>query len=111
VEQRPRFFVIWLLDDYAVGFSSCDKIVVGECANMHLHVADSERRMQGIGTACVLKSVEIYFRELKLRRLFCEPNAFNIAPNPTLQKAGFKYLKTHMTCRGRSIFIKPSPSG
>jgi hypothetical protein len=29
--------------------------------------------------------------------LFCEPNAFNVAPNRTLQKAGFKYLKTHMT--------------
>ncbi len=100
VEQRPQFFVIWLLDDHAVGFSSCDKIVFGECANMHLHVADSERRTKGIGTACVLKSVEIYFRELRLKRLFCEPNAFNVAPNRTLQKARFKYLKTHMTVPG-----------
>ncbi len=100
LEKRPRFFVIWLLDDRAVGFSSCDKIVFGECANMHLHVADPERRTEGIGTACVLKSVEIYFRELKLKRLFCEPNAFNVAPNRTLQKAGFKYLKTHMTVPG-----------
>ena len=31
---------------------------------------------------------------------FCEPNAFNVAPNRTLQKAGFKYLKTHMTVPG-----------
>ena len=33
---------------------------------------------------------------LKLKRLY-EPNAFNMAPNRTLQKAGFMYLKTHMT--------------
>ena len=42
----------------------------------------------------------IYFERLKLKRLFCEPNAFNVAPNRTLQKAGFKYLKTHMTVPG-----------
>jgi hypothetical protein len=32
--------------------------------------------------------------------LFCEPNAFNVAPNRTLQRAGFKYVKTHMTVPG-----------
>lgn len=100
LEKRPRFFVIWLLDDHAVGFSSCDKIVFGESASMHLHIADSSRRTKGIGAACVSKSVEIYFHKLKLKRLFCEPNAFNVAPNRTLQKAGFKYLKTHMTVPG-----------
>lgn len=67
---------------------------------MHLHVADAGQRTKGIGAACVAKSVEIYFRELKLKRLFCEPNAFNVGPNRTLQKAGFKYLKTHMTVPG-----------
>ena len=40
------------------------------------------------------------FERLKLKRLFCEPHAFNVAPNRTLQKAGFKYLKTHMTVPG-----------
>ena len=39
-------------------------------------------------------------RMLKLKSLFCEPHAFNIGPNRTLQKAGFKYLKTHMTVPG-----------
>jgi RimJ/RimL family protein N-acetyltransferase len=100
IERRPRFFLVWLLDERAAGFSSCDKIIFGECANMHLHVTDSGKRTKGFGTACVSKSVEIYFEELKLKRLFCEPNAFNVAPNRTLQKAGFKYLKTHRTVPG-----------
>jgi hypothetical protein len=32
--------------------------------------------------------------------LFCEPNAFNVGPNRTLQKVGFKYLKTNITVPG-----------
>jgi RimJ/RimL family protein N-acetyltransferase len=100
---RPRrcwMIVIWLLDDRPVGFSSSDKISYGEQANMHLHVTDPERRNQGIGAECVRRSADIYFERLKLKRLFCEPNAFNVAPNRALQKAGFKYLKTHMTVPG-----------
>jgi RimJ/RimL family protein N-acetyltransferase len=67
---------------------------------MHLHVSEPERRKQGIGTECVKQSVDIYFDRLKLKSLFCEPNAFNAGPNRTLQKVGFKYLKTHMTVPG-----------
>jgi RimJ/RimL family protein N-acetyltransferase len=100
IEQRAWLVVIWLLDDRPVGFSSSDKIAYGEQANMHLHVIDPERRKRGIGTECVRRSVDLYFERLKLKRLFCEPNAFNVAPNRTLQKAGFRYLKTHMTVPG-----------
>jgi RimJ/RimL family protein N-acetyltransferase len=100
VETRWSFLVTWLIDGGPIGFSSCDKIVFGECANMHLHVTLPERRRQGVGTQCVLQSVEIYFRQLKLQRLFCEPNAFNVGPNRTLQRAGFRYVKTHMTVPG-----------
>ena len=100
VERRAWIVLIWLLDDQPLGFSSSDKITYGEQANMHLHVIDPERRHRGIGAECVRRSVDIYFELLKLKRLFCEPNAFNVAPNRTLQKAGFKYLKTHMTVPG-----------
>jgi len=100
IEQRVTLFVVWLLDDQPVGFSTSGNILYGEQANMHLHVIDPERRNQGIGAECVRRSVDIYFERLKLKRLFCEPNAFNVAPNRALQKAGFKYLKTHMTVPG-----------
>ena len=100
IEQRTVMLVIWLSDDQPVGFSTSDKIRYGEQAHMHLHVTEPERRHQGIGVECVRRSADIYFERLKLKRLFCEPNAFNVAPNRTLQKAGFKYLKTHMTVPG-----------
>ena len=100
IEQRGWIAVIWLLGDQPVGFSTSDKITFGEQANMHLHVIDPERRNRGIGAECVRRSADFYFERLKLKRLFCEPNAFNVAPNRALQKAGFKYLKTHMTVPG-----------
>ena len=100
VAQRQSFYVIWQRDGRAVGFSSCDKIFIGSHANMHLHVTEPELRQSGIGSACVRRSAEIYIRTLELERLFCEPNAFNVGPNRTLQKAGFKYLKTYMTVPG-----------
>ena len=100
VEQRAWVGVIWLSDNQPIGFSTSDKIAFGEQANMHLHVTDPRRRNQGHGAECVRRSADIYFERLKLKRLFCEPNAFDVAPNRTLQKAGFKYLKTHMTVPG-----------
>jgi RimJ/RimL family protein N-acetyltransferase len=100
VERRAWVVVIWLLDNRPIGFSTSDKITYGERASMHLHVVDAERRNRGYGVECVRLSVDIYFERLKLKRLFCEPNAFNVAPNRALQKAGFKYLKTHMTVPG-----------
>ncbi|WP_407157081.1 GNAT family N-acetyltransferase [Bradyrhizobium sp. STM 3557] len=100
ISERPNFVVIWRLDDKPIGFSSCDKIVFGSRANMHLHVVVPELRQRGIGVECVRRTVEIYFRTFALKQLFCEPNAYNVAPNRTLQKAGFKYVKTYKTVPG-----------
>jgi RimJ/RimL family protein N-acetyltransferase len=97
VAERSVLHVTWLLDKQPIGFSMSDKIVFGERANMHLHMVKPEDRNRGMGVECVRHSVNIYFDALQLKRLFCEPNAFNIAPNRTLQKAGFKYVKTHRT--------------
>jgi len=100
INQRATLLVIWLSSDQPIGFSTSDKIVYGDRAHMHLHIVDPDNRRSGVGVACVRKSADIYFERLKLKSLFCEPNAFNVAPNRTLQKAGFKYVKTHMTVPG-----------
>jgi RimJ/RimL family protein N-acetyltransferase len=100
IERRWAFFVIWQANGQNVGFSSCDKIAFGEQAYMHLHITQPDQRQRGVGEACVRQSVELYFSRLELKRLFCEPNSFNVAPNRTLQKAGFVYVKTHMTVPG-----------
>ena len=82
--QQTTVMVIWLHHDSRVGFSTADKIIYGEQANMHLHIVDPERRSTGVGIECVRQTVDLYFETLQLKRLFCEPNAFNVAPNRTL---------------------------
>jgi RimJ/RimL family protein N-acetyltransferase len=98
IEQRATYSLIWELDGETVGFSSADRITFGQEAFMHLHVVKPDLRRQGLGARLVQISARHYFRALELQRLFCEPNALNVAPNRTLQRAGFRYLFTH-ECR------------
>jgi RimJ/RimL family protein N-acetyltransferase len=105
--KRSSMLVVWELDGVAVGFSTCDRIAHGEHAFMHLHVVDPKRRRSGIGTAAVRQTAELYFEQLALQRLLCEPNAFNVAANRTLQQAGFRYVKTHMTVPGPLNYRQP----
>jgi RimJ/RimL family protein N-acetyltransferase len=100
VHERSAWLVVWELDGVAVGFSTAEEIVYGEQANMHLHVVDPQRRASGIGSACLRQTIDLYFDALALRVLVCEPNAFNVAPNRTLQSVGFKYVKTYETVPG-----------
>ncbi len=94
-EERSMVALVWELDDAIVGFSTADRIVFGTEASMHLHILDATQRRRGLGVEFVQMSAAEYFRTLHLRRLFSEPNALNLAPNRTLQRAGFRYLLSH----------------
>ncbi len=98
--ERLAYSVVWELEGRPVGFSSTDRIVFGEEAFMHLHVLDAALRRGGLGRRFVAMSVPKYFQVLELQRLFCEPNALNVAPNRTLQAAGFSYSFSHDTIPG-----------
>lgn len=94
-EQRTTSSLAWELDGEVVGFASIDRIRHGEEAFFHLHLLDPERRRRGLGVPFVRLSVVRFAELFALRRLLSEPNAFNVAPNRTLQRAGFRYLFTH----------------
>lgn len=74
---------------------------------MHLHIVEEPQRRSGLGTEFVHLSVAEYFRVLQLKRLFCQPNAFNIAPNRTLQRVGFRYVFTKEMQPGTINFPQP----
>jgi len=95
IRDRVNYSLVWQQHGRVVGFSSTDRIDFGNEAFMHLHVVEAGLRSSGLGTQFVRLSAQAYFETLELRRLFCEPNAFNVAPNRTLQRAGFRYLFTH----------------
>jgi RimJ/RimL family protein N-acetyltransferase len=94
IRERESFLLAWELDGDVVGFSSADPFTFGSEAFMHLHIRLPDRRRAGLGVQFVRRSAELYFSTLELERLYCQPNAFNVAPNRTLQKAGFRYVQT-----------------
>ena len=100
VGERENYALVWELDGHTVGFSSLDRIVFGDEAFMHLHILDESLRHRGFGAMFVRLSALRYFELFELQRLFCEPNALNVAPNRTLQRAGFTYLFSHETTPG-----------
>ncbi|HWD25009.1 MAG TPA: GNAT family N-acetyltransferase [Acidimicrobiales bacterium] len=106
LRARLNYLLVWDLDGEVIGFSSADRIVFGEEAFMHLHILSRSQRKRGLGTEFVRRSVEVYFDALELKRLFCEPNAFNVAPNRTLQRAGFSYLFTHEAAPSSINFLQ-----
>jgi RimJ/RimL family protein N-acetyltransferase len=77
-----------------IRFSTADRIVFGDHAYMHLHLLRDEDRHKGYGTELVRRSARTYVEQSELERLYCEPHAFNVAPNRTRQAAGFTYVST-----------------
>jgi RimJ/RimL family protein N-acetyltransferase len=107
VAERDTYNLAWELDGWLVGFSSTDHIDFGEEAFMHLHIAQEPNRRRGLGTEFVRLSVEEYFRALELKRLFSQPNAYNVAPNRTLQRVGFRYVFTAEMQPSTINFVQP----
>lgn len=107
IQKRRAILVLWELDGQPIGFSTADKIIFGQEAYMHLHILHPERRRSGYGVNFVRETVKIYFSILKIQHLYCEPYALNAAPNRTLQKAGFKCIKTYETIPGPLNFHQP----
>jgi RimJ/RimL family protein N-acetyltransferase len=104
--ERLSYLLVWELDGDVVGFSSADHIEYGEQAFMHLHIVRAPQRRSGFGTEFVRQSAATYMRVLELQRLYCEPNAFNVAPNRTLQRAGFTYLFSHEAAPSSINFVQ-----
>lgn len=75
-------------------------MVFGDLAYMHLHLLHAQDRRRGYGTEFVRQSAATYVEQFALERLYCEPHAFNTAPNRTLQAAGFRYVSTQRTTPG-----------
>lgn len=103
-DQKDGLALIWWLNGGAVGHCNVNNIIFGERANMHLHLWKPLFRRQGFGTRLVKKSLPIFFEKLHLTTLFCEPYALNPAPNNTLSKAGFTFVKTYRTIPGTLNF-------
>lgn len=102
--QKKTFALIWEADGVPVGHCNLNPVQYGEEAFMHLHIWNKTERLQGMGSAFVQMSIPYFFKSMNLKRLFCQPNAQNEAPNRTLQKTGFKFVKEYTTIPGSITF-------
>ncbi len=107
VEQKNSYCFIWEISGVASGHCNTNPMIYGEEAFMHLHLWNKEKRQQGIGVKLLSLTLPYFFENLKLKRLFSEPYALNIAPHKTLQKAGFEFVKEYQTIPGSLSFEQP----
>lgn len=104
IEQKMAYCIIWLLDDKPIGHCNTNPTRFGEEAFMHLHIWQNQGRQKGIGTQLVKLTLPWFFNKLQLKKLYCQPYALNPAPNRTLEKLGFKFVKEYITVPGSLNF-------
>jgi RimJ/RimL family protein N-acetyltransferase len=100
LKDKKAYAIIWLENGIPVGHSNISKIKFGEEAFMHLHLWDNASRKKGNGTAFVKLTLPYYFENYQLKKLYSEPYALNPAPNKTLAKAGFTFVKKYIGIPG-----------
>ena len=98
--EKKSYCTIWLLNGAAIGHCNVNKLIFGEEAFMHLHIWKPENRKLGVGTALVKLSLPLFFKNLELKKIYCEPYALNPAPNKVLDKASFEFEKEYITIPG-----------
>ncbi len=99
-EEKKSYCIIWQMDGKAIGHSNINKIKFGEEAYMHLHLWTHNLRQKGAGENLVKSTLPFFFKNMKLKKIYCEPYALNPAPNKTLAKAGFEFIKEYRTIPG-----------
>jgi [ribosomal protein S5]-alanine N-acetyltransferase len=99
-ERKEFYYISWLSGDKLIGHSNINKIVPSQEAYMHLHLWEADKRQKGMGLKLLKMTLPFYFNSFKLKELFCEPYAKNPAPNRTLEKLGFDFIKYYDTTPG-----------
>ncbi len=102
--KKSSLAMILEINGIPSGHCNVNGIVYGQQATMHLHLWTSDNRQKGLGTMMVLKSLPTFFDRLKLKVLYCEPYALNSAPNRTLEKIGFEFIRRFVTVPGSLNF-------
>jgi len=104
IEEKNGLATIWMLDGKRVGHCNVNQLQYGEQANMHLHIWTPSLRQKGSGQKFLKQSISLFFETLKLKTLYCEPAASNPAPNRTLPKVGFSFVKKYRCIPGAINF-------
>ena len=103
-QEKELFYLLWCIEDQAVGHSNLSHLIFGKTAKVHLHLWSSEKRQSGLGKLFMEQCLAHYFSRFELPEIICEPKADNPAPNRLISQLGFKLIKTYTTIPGRINF-------
>ena len=99
-KNKSSYALVWFADGMAIGHTNVNNLTYGEWGTMHLHLWNTRHRQKGMGQELVKQSLPYFFDNLRLKTIICEPYAHNPAPNKTLKRVGFRFVKTHRTVPG-----------
>lgn len=97
LHNRQFFYIGFFLNGKLIGHSNINKIQFGKEAYFHLHIWFPEYRKQRLGDFYVKEAIKYYFEHFKFKKIICEPNAINPAPQGTLLRCGFSFCRTYRT--------------
>lgn len=101
---KKTYALIWEANGISIGHSNVNPFTYNEEGHMHMHIWQKANRKQVYGQQFIKLSLPYYSNNLKLKLLSCQPYAYNKAPNHALEKAGFTFVKRHITVPGNIAF-------
>ena len=104
ITSEKSYALIWEFNKEPIGHTNVNNIIIGKHAFMHIHLWKKPVRQKGLGSQLIMQSLPLYFKKLQLKVLYCEPYALNEAPNKTLKKIGFEFVKRYTTIPGSINF-------
>lgn len=95
--EKKTLHLVAELDGEAIGHTYVNSVEFGDVASIHLHLWRNAEKGQGLGSQMVALALPVFFEKLELQKLVCEAAAKNPAPNRTMARLGFTFVKTYVT--------------
>ncbi|SOB77448.1 Protein N-acetyltransferase, RimJ/RimL family [Marinobacter sp. LV10R510-11A] len=89
-------YLIWLINNIPIGFSSLKNIHFCQTGEMHLHMWDASYKGRGYGGILFCLSALKFYEKFKLNSITCEPRSSNPLPNKLFSKIGFPLTATRV---------------
>lgn len=106
-DAKKAYALVWECNGKTIGHCNVNPVTYGQEAYMHLHIWQQDARRKGIAAKLVELSLPYFFKNLKLKKILCQPHADNKAANRVLEKAGFIFVKEYITTPGSINFEQP----
>ena len=62
-QEKGTYYIIWIIDNKAVGHSNINNIDYGKSATMHLHIWNTEHRQSGRAVEFLKLTIPFYFKK------------------------------------------------